>query len=254
MENHMKPIVFSVMNHKGGVGKTTTAVNLAAGWAEKGLRVLLIDNDPQGSAGLSLGVSDDGQGLLQALSVSNGLPVVETRMPTLFLVPSGPGLVEARRRFSGALGLELLQRCLERTPGDWDRIVIDCPPGEEILTVGALRASRYVLIPVEVHFLGLNGINQILNTVSSVREVNSLFEIGAVIPCRAHPRRIIHREIMEKLEALFPGKVAPQVRESVSLAEAPAFGVPIFQYAPHSSGADDYREVIRWLETRLNEV
>ena len=248
----MKPIIFSVMNHKGGVGKTTTAVNLAAGWAENGRRVLLIDNDPQGSAGLSLGVSDDGQRLLQALSASNALPVVKTVMPELYLVPSGPGLVEARRRFSGVLGLELLRRCLERTPGDWDRVLIDCPPGEEILTIGALRASRYVLIPVEVHYLGLNGINQILKTVLSVREANPLFEIGAVIPCRAHPRRIIHREIMEKLEALFPGKVAPLVRETVSLAEAPASGRSIFQYAPGSSGAADYREVIRWLEPRLN--
>jgi chromosome partitioning protein len=248
----MKPIIFSVMNHKGGVGKTTTAVNLAAGWAEDGRRVLLIDNDPQGSAGLSLGVSDDGQRLLQALSASNALPVVKTVMPELYLVPSGPGLVEARRRFSGVLGLELLRRCLERTPGDWDRVLIDCPPGEEILTIGALRASRYVLIPVEVHYLGLNGINQILKTILSVQEANPLFEIGAVIPCRAHPRRIIHREIMEKLEALFPGKVAPLVRETVSLAEAPASGKSIFQYAPGSSGAADYREVIRWLDPRLN--
>jgi chromosome partitioning protein len=239
------------MNHKGGVGKTTTAVNLAAGWAERGRRVLLIDNDPQGSAGLSLGVSDDGQGLLQALSASNALPVVETVMPELYLVPSGPGLVEARRRFSGAIGLELLRRSLERTPGNWDRVVIDCPPGEEILTLGALRASRFVLIPVEVHFLGLNGINQILSTVSSVREGNPFLEIGAVIPCRAHPRRIIHREIMEKLEALFPGKVAPLVRESVSLAEAPASGKSIFQYAPDSSGAADYRDLINWLEAKL---
>jgi chromosome partitioning protein len=164
LERDMKPIIFSVMNHKGGVGKTTTAVNLVAGWAENGKRILLIDNDPQGSAGLSLGVSDDGQGLLKALSASTPLPVVETEIPELYLVPSGPGLVEARRRFSGALGLELLRRCLQRTPGDWDRVVIDCPLGEEILTVGALRASRYVLIPVEIHFLGLNGINQILKT------------------------------------------------------------------------------------------
>ncbi len=73
-----------------------------------------------------------------------------------------------------------------------------------------------------------------------------------MIPCRSHPRRIIHREIMEKLEALFPGKVSPLIRESVSLAEAPAFGKPIFQYAPESSGAADYRELIRWLEPRLN--
>jgi chromosome partitioning protein len=128
----MKPIIFSVMNHKGGVGKTTTAVNLAAGWADNGKRILLIDNDPQSSAGPSLGVYYDGQGLLQALSASTPLPVVETEIPELYLVPSGPGLVEARRRFSGALGLELLRRCLERTPGDWDRILIDCPPGDTI--------------------------------------------------------------------------------------------------------------------------
>ncbi len=250
----MKSLIFSVMNHKGGVGKTTTAVSLAAGWAEKGQRVLLIDNDPQGSAGLSLGVSNDGEGLLQALSASNALPVIETVMPELYLVPSGPGLVEARRRFSGALGLELLRRSLERTPGDWDRVVIDCPPGEEILTLGALRTSHFVLVPVEVHYLGLNAIQQILQTVAAVQQDNRLLEIGAVIPCRAHPRRIIHREIMEKLESLFPGKVAPLVRESVSLAEAPAFGRPIFQYAPGSNGAADYREVIRWLDGRLHGV
>jgi chromosome partitioning protein len=251
MENKMKPLIFSVMNHKGGVGKTTTAVNLAAGWAEKGKRVLLIDNDPQGSAGLSLGVADDGQGLLQALSASNALPVVETVRPGLFLVPSGPGLAEARRRFSGFLGLELLRRSLERTPGDWERVVIDCPPGEENLTLGALRASRYVLIPVEVHFLGLNGIKQILKTIDTVVQENPFLEIGAVIPCRAHPRRIIHREIMEKLEELFPGRVAPQVRESVSLAEAPAKGRSVFQYAPDSNGAADYRKLSDWLEVRL---
>ncbi len=101
----MKSLIFSVMNHKGGVGKTTTAVSLAAGWAEKGQRVLLIDNDPQGSAGLSLGVSNDGEVLLQALSASSALPVIETVMPELYLVPSGPGLVEARRRFSGEIGI-----------------------------------------------------------------------------------------------------------------------------------------------------
>jgi chromosome partitioning protein len=244
-------MVFSVMNHKGGVGKTTTAVNLAAGWVDGGNRTLLIDHDPQGSAGLSLGVVDDGLAQLQALGSSIGLPVRGTGVSGLGLVPGGPALAEARQRFSGALGLELLQRSLERTPGDWDRVVIDCPPGDENITLGALRASRYVLIPVEVHFLGLNGINQILRTVSAVQRMNPLLEVGAVIPCRSHPRRIIHREIMEKLETLFPGKVAPLVRESVSLAEAPAAGKSIFEYAPQSGGAADYREVIRWLEEQL---
>ncbi len=247
----MKPIIFSVMNHKGGVGKTTTAVSLAAGWVENGRRVLLIDHDPQGSASLSLGIATDGQDLMKALTASTALPVAETGLPGLYLVPSGQGLVEARQRFSGALGLELLRRCLERTPWDWDRVIIDCPPGEEILTLGALRTSRYVLIPVEVHYLGLNGINQIHKTISAVQRDNPLLEIGAVIPCRSHPRRIIHRVIMEKLETLFPGKVAPGVRECVSLAEVPASGMSIFQYAPWSNGAADYLEVIRWLEGRL---
>ncbi|HET6489642.1 MAG TPA: ParA family protein [Syntrophales bacterium] len=243
--------VTAVMNHKGGVGKTTTAVNLAACWAEQGKKVLLVDHDPQGSASFALNVPVDGHGLLQALKKSTALPVAATRMPGLSLVPSGPGLGEARQRFSGGIGLELLRRCLDRTPGPWDRIVIDCPPGEDILTLGALRASGQVLVPVEVHFLGLNGLQQIAAIIGSVRRHNPGLAIHSIIPCRAHPRRRIHHEIMDRLEALFPGRVSPVVRENVSLAEAPARGLPVILSAPRSHGAFDYRAVAEWLEERL---
>jgi chromosome partitioning protein len=238
------------MNHKGGVGKTTTAVNLAACWAERGMKVLLVDHDPQGSASTALNVSDDGYGLLQALQKSTALPVVATRMPGLSLVASGPGLGEARRRFSGSIGLELLRRCLDRTPGSWDRIVLDCPPGEDILTLGALCAADRILVPVEVHFLGLNGLQQVAALIASVRRHNPGLAIHSVIPCRAHPRRRIHREIMDRLEVLFPGRVSPVVRENVSLAEAPARGLPVILSDPKSNGANDYRTLAEWLEER----
>ena len=160
--------VTAIMNHKGGVGKTTTAVNLAACWTERGKKVLLVDQDPQGSASFALNFPSYGRELL-ALQKSTALPVVATRMPGLSLVPAGPGLGEARQRFSGGIGIELLQRCLDRTSGPWDRVVLDCPPGEDILTLGALRAAQQVLVPVEVHFLGLNGLQQIAAIIGSVR-------------------------------------------------------------------------------------
>lgn len=247
--------IISVINHKGGVGKTTSAVNVAACLGEMNQQVLLIDIDPQGNATTSLGVENTGDDLLQAMQKSDALPVIATGAKGFDLVPSGPALVAARQRFSGVVGAELLRRCLQRTNGGWQWVLIDCPPSMGILTLNALLVSRHVLVPVEASYLGLQGLGQIVETVDSVRRQHSArARIEAVIPCRAHVRRKMHQEIMVKLARAFPQAVTPVIRENVALAEAPGHGKPVISYAPRSNGAHDYRQATQWLFQHLSTL
>ncbi|MEA3547557.1 MAG: ParA family protein [Thermodesulfobacteriota bacterium] len=248
----MRKIV-SVINHKGGVGKTTSVVSIAACLGQMGKKVLVVDIDPQGSASVSLGFHDSGGSILNAFKGAGSLPVVETKAPGVALVPSGPEFAEARHRFSGSIGSNILERCLRNTEGKWSWIIIDCPPTLEILTLNALNSSRHVIVPVEAHFLGLNGLNQIKTAVEAAGKKNKQLAIEAVVPCRAHLRRRVHREVMAELEKIFPGRVAPAVRENVSLAEAPGRGLPIILYAPKSIGAEDYKRVSRWLSKKIKK-
>jgi len=243
--------VLSLTNHKGGVGKTTSAVNIAHAFAAEGREVLIIDLDPQGSATLHLGIRDDGSRLLYAMQNAVALPVTPTAIERLALVPSGPVFAEARQRFSGVLATELLSRCFSRTQGPWEAVIVDCPPSLDMLTLNALRVSRYVVIPVEANRLALESVRQTLETVALARKDNRALEMTAIIVCRSHPRRRIHREIVDELEKTFPGKVAPVVRENVALAEAPGAGLPVAAYAPDSSGAMDYQAVAQWLWARM---
>jgi len=243
--------VLSLTNHKGGVGKTTSAVNIAHAFAAKGREVLIIDLDPQGSATLHLGIRDDGSRLLHAMQNAVALPVTSTAIERLALVPSGPVFAEARQRFSGVLATELLSRSFSRTEGSWDLVIVDCPPSLDMLTLNALRVSRYVVVPVEANRLALESVRQTLETVALARKDNRAIEMTAIIVCRSHPRRRIHREIVDELEKTFPRKVAPVVRENVALAEAPGLGLPVAAYAPDSSGALDYQAVARWLWARM---
>jgi chromosome partitioning protein len=240
----------SVVNHKGGVGKTTTAVNLSACLGERGARVLLVDLDPQGSASLAVGCDDDGERLLQAIQRTVALPVRPTDVPGVDLVPAGPRLIGAWQRFSGSLGNEMLQRCLRYTEGEWDWVIIDCPPSLGNLTLMAMHVSNGVLIPVETTFLAVSGLQQMVATVDEVAKDHheNRPKLQAIVPCRAHPRRRIHGVILDRLESDYPGMIAPFVRESVSLAEAPSYGKPIIAYASSSHGAEDYRAVAEWVD------
>jgi chromosome partitioning protein len=243
--------VVAVINLKGGVGKTTSAVNIAACFGEMGKKVLLIDIDPQGSASLSFGKDVDGRVLLDALQKTIALPYVPTNIPGVDIVPAGPELAAARKRFSGIIGERLLSGCLKWTNGSWDYVIIDCPPSLGILSMNALLASRYVLIPVEASFLGLTGLQQMMSIIDSVKGKNSDIELLSIIPCRTYPRRLLHQEIMDKLNEMFPGKVSPIVHENVSLAESPARGKPVILTSSHSRGADDYRLIALWLAERI---
>lgn len=250
-----KRYALSVVNHKGGVGKTTTAVNVSACLGERGSRVLLIDLDPQGSASLALGCGEDGERLFQAIQKTIALPVRSTDVPGVDLVPSGPRLIGAWERFSGALGKELLQRCLRYTEGDWDWLIIDCPPSLGVLTLTALYASSGVLVPVEATHLAVIGLEQMITTIGEVAKdrFDRRPKLQAIVPCRAHPRRRIHGLILDRLEKTYPGRIAPFVRESVSLAESPSHGKPIVVFAPSSHGAQDYRAVADWIDRRIDD-
>jgi len=247
----MKRVV-SVVNLKGGVGKTTTAVNVAACWGEMGKKVLLIDMDPQGSASMSVGVMNEGNELLSALQSKSKLPVVSTDVPNLDLVPSGMAMATATQWFTGNNENEILFHCLGLTNGDWDLVVIDCPPSLGFHTMNALMTCQHVIVPVEASPLGLNGIKQMAAAIESVKPQNPDIKIEAVIPCRAHRRRRIHWEIMDSLKEMFPGKVSPIIRENVSLTEAPGKGKPVIMTARISKGADDYRLVTLWVDEQIS--
>ncbi len=242
----------AVVNLKGGVGKTTTAVNFAACLGEMGRKVLLVDMDPQGSASLSVGIINEGSELLDALQTNSALPVVATEVHNLDLVPSGMAMATANQWFTGDNVNEILFHCLGQTRGDYDLVVIDCPPSLSFHTMNALMACQHVIVPVEASFLGLNGLKQMATAIESVKPQNPDIKIDAIIPCRAHRRRRIHWEIMDKLKELFPGKVSPIIRENVALTEAPGKGKPVIVTARVSKGADDYRLVTLWIDEQIN--
>jgi chromosome partitioning protein len=243
--------VVAIVNHKGGVGKTTSTVKIAACWGEIGKRVLVIDLDPQGSATVSFGITDDGTALLNALQQTAALPVVSTKAQGVDLVPAGHRLAEARQRFVGTAASELLMRCLRYTEGEWDFVIADCPPSLGIFTMNALKASAHVLIPVEANHLSYLGLTQMMQAVNSFRSDNPVLTVRAIIPCRAQARRRIHEEFLAMMEKVLPGGISPSVRENVSLAEAPGRGLPVVLYFPNSNGAYDYRRVAQWLLERI---
>ena len=244
--------VVSVVNLKGGVGKTTSAVNIAACLGEIGKSVLLIDLDPQGSASLSLGVENSGEEFLFALKNETPLPVMPLAITGVELVPSGMSLATGQMKLAGEESSNALVSCIEQTPGDWDYVIIDCPPSYGTLTINALIASSRVIVPVEASFLGLNGLKQMVSAIDSLRPQNPGLEIEAILPCRAHRRRRIHWDIMDSFNSMFPGKVSPIIRENVSLAAAPGKGKPVIYTDRLSKGADDYRFVTLWLDDRLS--
>jgi len=248
------PRIVAIVNHKGGVGKTTSAVNIAASLCAKGFRTLVVDLDPQGSATLHLGVEDSGYSIYTALQEGGALPVKPTGVPYLGIVPAGPRLNEIGFLYPPADGAELLGRSFGRTTGDWDWVLLDCPPNIGVLTLGALRLGREIVVPTEATPLALNGLRQLMDILHSLRRIIGKEEIAAVVPCRCHVRRRIHWETIEKIEELLPGKVSPFIRENVALAAAAGHGRPVHQYAPRSNGTEDYRQATDWLVERLRPV
>jgi chromosome partitioning protein len=241
----------AIANQKGGSGKTTTSVNLAAALGEQGRRVLMLDLDPQHSATAWLGLKNPGKGLYELFVHQASLLDVlqETAVPGVDLAPSSPWLVGVERVLAGEVGAEhLLKRNVAALPADrWDYLLIDCPPTLGILTINALAAVREVLVPVEAHVMALAGLAQLLHTMEIVKDrLNPDLKVSGILACRMDGRTRHAREVVDQLRERSGSLVYQTViRENIRLAECPSFAQPIIGYDPKSTGAADYRQLAR---------
>lgn len=236
----------AVAMQKGGSGKTTTAVNLAATLAEAGQRVLLVDVDPQANATSWYAVHEAGKAMFACLCENARIDTIITKTNTdgVAVAPASTWLVGAERALATEVGAEtLLRRRLRDVASHYDVALIDTPPTLGILTVAALVAADQVLVPVAAHVLALNGLAQLLDTIATVRDrLNDRLEVLGIVPCRLDGRTRHGAEVVAELRKRFPAETfVTVIRENIRLAEAPSFGQPITSYDTKSAGADDYR-------------
>jgi len=239
----------AVTNQKGGSGKTTTAVNLAAALGQKGRKVLLVDLDPQSSATTWLGLKFDGPQLFEVFTTRKPIAdiILATNSPGVKAVPSSAWLVGLETTLAKEVGNEsILKRKIEGL-NEFDYILIDCPPSLGILTINALVASDEVLIPVETHVMALSGLVQLIDTVSKVKErLHPSLSIAGIVPCRVDSRTRHSKEVLDQLRRRFKDQMyKTAIRENVRLAEAPSFGKDILRYDPDCNGAEDFRSLAR---------
>jgi chromosome partitioning protein len=240
------PARLAVFNHKGGTGKTTTSVSIAAGLASRGLRVLLVDTDSQGNVGVSLAVKSE-RSLYHVLvmGVRPEVAAVQVR-PNLDVITSNETLAAAELYLAGRQNRDrVLHDRLAAAFDAYDVVVLDCSPSLSLMNQNALVAVEGIVVPVACDFLSLVGVRQVVKTV---KNVNSLLhhpvQIHGVLPTFYDARARICRDALEALRDHFGDRVMPPIRSATRLKEAPAQGKTIFEFAPESNGAEDYRQIV----------
>ncbi len=232
----------ALVNQKGGVGKTTTAVNLSAALARLNRRVLLVDLDPQSNATISLGIAPHAQKNTSYSLLTGAPPEPLALTPDFHLIPSNIELAGAEMELSGSIGRENVLRDALAGIAGYDFVLLDCPPSLGLLSINALVYVNEVMIPLQCEFLALHGISLLIRTVELVKKrLNPAIEITGVIPCMYDARKSLGRETVSEIAHYFKDKVfQTRIRANVRLAEAPSHGKSIFDYAPDSNGAEDY--------------
>ena len=258
LESHGPARVISMCNQKGGVGKTTTTINLGAALAELGRKVLIVDFDPQGAASAGLGINaHELDSTIYDLLVANRpdirTVVHETTVEGLDIVPANIDLSAAEVQLVNEVAREqALSRVIRPVLDDYDVVVVDCQPSLGLLTVNALTASHGVIIPLETEFFALRGVALLVETVDRVRDrLNPRLQIDGILATMVDPRTLHSREVLERLEDAFGDQLySTRIRRTVKFPDATVANEPITSYAPTHPGAEAYRRLAREIIAR----
>lgn len=266
--------IIALFNQKGGVGKTTTTVNLGAALAEAGKSVVLVDLDPQANLSAHVGVDMENVGVSTYRVLTEGVPLKEAlrrvhkSVPKLQVAPATTDLAAAEVELVSVVGREsLLRKMAEAKKIEADYVLIDCPPSLGLLSLNALVYATEVIVPLQAHFLALQGMEKLFETVAMVRQgLNPKLRISGILFCQYESAAKLSGEVTGEVERFIAeahGKNHPvsdaiifqtQIRRNIKLAEAPSFGQSIFYYAPNSAGAADYsvlaEEVMRMVSSQ----
>ncbi|MEM7372063.1 MAG: ParA family protein [Bacteroidota bacterium] len=245
--------VIAVANHKGGVGKTTTSVNLSAGLARAGYKVLLIDLDPQANASFSLGLKKQDRTIFQVLAYQDDIRKMIQEVDDFDLVPSSVHLAGFEK--NNEVGKEfILQESLESVTELYDYIVIDCPPSLGALTISALTASEFVVIALQPESLALQGMADFIRILRTVKtRMNQQLELLGIVITQYDSRKVLHRDVMELAQERYGEAIfKTNIRGNVALAECQSMGQHIFAYDESCNGAVDYMNLTKEVVRRLN--